>query len=218
MASSGERADVIVVGGGVYGTSILYHLATAGVPATLIERHRLADGPTGRSSANVRLHYTTPEMAEIAWRSFLITSRFRELTGADNGFMQVGVLYGVQREHAAIFEANVRRLAAAGEPIETRTVAEMTDIVPGFVLGGIAMGAWEPQSGYADPVGTSLGFADAARRLGATVRVDTAVAGLVVERRGVTGVRLADGADIRTRRVIVAAGPWSRRRSTTSPP
>jgi sarcosine oxidase subunit beta len=206
----GDRADVVIVGGGVYGTSILFHLARAGVPATLVERHRLADGPTGRSSANVRLHYTTPELAEIAWRAFQITSRFRELTGADNGFMRVGVLYGVQPEHAAIFEANVARLAAAGEPIETRTVAEMADIAPGFVLDGIAMGVWEPESGYADPVGTSLGFADAARRLGATVRVGTLVTGLLSEDGAVAGVRLADGSEMRASRVVVAAGPWSR--------
>ena len=103
---AGDRADVVIVGGGVYGTSILFHLARAGVAATLVERRRLADGPTGRSSANVRLHYTTPELAEIAWQSFQITYRFRELVGGDNGFMQIGVLYGVGAEHASIFETN----------------------------------------------------------------------------------------------------------------
>ena len=206
----GDRADVVIVGGGVYGTSILFHLARAGVAATLVERDRLADGPTGRSSANIRLHYTTPELAEIAWQAFQVTSRFQDMTGADNGFMQVGVLYGVQPEHAAAFEANVRRLAAAGEPIETRTVAEMGDIAPGFVLDGIAMGVWEPKSGYADPVGTSLGFADAARGLGATVRVNCPVAHLLSEDGAVTGVELADGEVITALRVVVAAGPWSR--------
>jgi len=207
---AGDHTDVVIVGGGVYGTSILFHVARAGVAATLVERHRLADGPTGRSSANVRLHYTTPEMAEIAWQSFQITSRFRDLVGADNGFMQVGVLYGVAPEHATIFETNVARLAAGGEPIETRTVVEMADIAPGFVLDGIAMGVWEPESGYADPVGTSLGFADAARRLGATVRVDTQVAGLLTQNGSVAGVRLVDGSLISSSRVVIAAGPWSR--------
>jgi sarcosine oxidase subunit beta len=209
-AEMGDRTDVVIVGGGVYGTSILFNLARAGVAATLVERHRLADGPTGRSSANVRLHYTTPELAEIAWQAFQVTSQFHDLTGADNGFTQVGVLYGVQPEHAAIFEASVSRLASAGEPIETRTIAEMADIVPGFVLDGIAMGIWEPRSGYADPVATSLGFADAARRLGATVRVDTPVASLLTEHGSVTGVRLVDGDAIGASRVVVAAGPWSR--------
>jgi sarcosine oxidase subunit beta len=206
----GDRAGVVIVGGGVYGTSILFHLARAGVAATLMERHRLAEGPTGRSSANVRLHYTTPELAEIAWHAFQITSDFHDVTGGDNGFMRVGVLYGIQPEHAAVFEANVGRLAAAGEPIETRTVAEMADIVPGFALDGFAMGVWEPQSGYADPVGTSLGFADGARRLGATVRVDTLVAALLTEDGSVAGVRLANGDAIEASRVVVAAGPWSR--------
>ena len=210
MAGANGSTDVVVVGGGLYGASILFHLAAAGVEATLVERHRLADGPTGRSSANVRLHYTTPEMAEIAWRSFLVTSRFREEVGADNGFMPVGMLYGVAPEHAAIFEANVARLATAGEPIETRTVAEVADIVPGFRLDGIALGVWEPQSGYADPVGTTLGFADGARRRGATVLVDTVVEAIEVDDGRAGGVRLADGSTIRAPRVVVAAGPWTR--------
>jgi sarcosine oxidase subunit beta len=210
MAGTIGTTDVVVVGGGLYGTSILYHLAAAGIEATLVERRRLADGPTGRSSANVRLHYTTPQMAEIAWRSFAVTARFREVIGADNGFMPVGMLYGVAPEHAASFEANVARLAASGEPIETRTVAEMADIVPGFRLDGIALGVWEPQSGYADPVGTSLGFAEGARRHGATVLVDTLATAIDVEGGSVTGVRLADDSSIRARRVMVAAGPWSR--------
>jgi sarcosine oxidase subunit beta len=210
MAGVKGATDVVVVGGGLYGTSILFHLARLGVAATLVERNRLADGPTGRSSANVRLHYTTPELAEIAWRSFQTTSRFGEVVGADNGFLPVGMLYGVAAEHAAMFDANVARLAAAGEPIETRTVTEMADIVPGFHLDGIALGVWEPGSGYADPVGTSLGFADGARRLGATVAVDTTVDSILVEDGRVGGVRLADGSAIHAGRVMVAAGPWSR--------
>lgn len=210
MAGANAATDVVVVGGGLYGTSILYYLAAAGVETTLVERRRLADGPTGRSSANVRLHYTTSEMAEIAWRSFGVTSQFREVVGADNGFVPVGMLYGVAPEHARIFETNVARLAAAGEPIETRSVGEMAVIVPDFRLDGIALGVWEPQSGYADPVGTSLGFADGARRHGATVLVDSAVVAILVEDGRVAGVRLADGSTISAGRVMVAAGPWSR--------
>ncbi len=201
-----------VIGGGVYGASILFHLATAGADAVLVERHHLADGPTGRSSANLRLHYTTPELAEIARRSYAIMDRFRELTGADNGFVRVGVLYGVAPEHAAAFEANVHRLVAGGSPpIELLSVPEMAELVPGFRLDGFALGVHEPTTGYADPVATTLGFADGARALGSTVLVSTTAAGILVEAGRVGGVRLADGGDVRARRVVVAAGPWSRR-------
>jgi len=204
------RHEVIVVGGGIYGASILYHLAVAGVGAILLERDHLAEGPTGRSSANIRLHYTTPEMAEIAWRSYQITSRFRELTGADNGFVRVGVLYGCPPETAPILEANVVRLASQGIPIETRTVAEMATIVPGFRLDGLALGVWEPTTGYADPVGTTRGFVEKAQTLGATARVNTPVGRLIIEDGRVIGVGLVDGTVITGPRVIVAAGPWSR--------
>jgi sarcosine oxidase subunit beta len=210
LERSGDVRDVIVVGGGVYGASILFHLAAAGVDAVLFERRHLADGPTGRSSANIRLHYTTPELAEIARLSFELMDQFEDRVGGDNGFMRVGVLYGVPPEHAKQFEHNVARLAAAGEPIETRSIGETAELVPGFDLDGFVLSAWEPRSGYADPVGTTLGFADAARRLGGEVHVNTAVERLLVEDGRIAGVRLADGREARSRRVVVAAGPWSR--------
>ncbi len=210
MGGGNGHHDTLVVGGGVYGASIAFHLAQAGVPPLLVERRHLADGPTGRSSANVRLHYTTPELAEIAWMSWQLMDRFNELVGGDNGFMRVGILYGIAAEHAATFEANVRRLAADGRPIETRSAVEMKDLVPAFRLDGIAMGAWEPRSGYADPVGTTLGFADGARRLGATIRVNTKVARIIAENGQISGAELTNGTRIEARRVILAAGPWAR--------
>lgn len=203
--------DIIVVGGGVFGASIAFHLAKMGAPPLLLERRHLADGPTGLSSANIRLHYTTPELAEIAWMSWQMMDQFEEQVGGDNGFMRVGVLYGIAPEHAEIFESNVGRLASSGRPIETRSVAEMADLVPGFDLDGIAMGVWEPRSGYADPAGTTLGFAAGAQRLGASVRVNSAVAHLLVEDGRINGVELGDGTRLTTSRVVVAAGPWSRR-------
>jgi sarcosine oxidase subunit beta len=210
MPGQAARHDAIVVGGGVFGASILFHLAKAGVDAMLLERDHLADGPTGRSSANVRLHYVTPELAEIAWIGWQLMDRFDEVVGGDNGFMRVGVLYGVAPEHARAFESNAERLVRAGEPIETRTVAEMAEIVPSFTLDGFALAVWEPRSGYADPVGTTLGFADGARRLGATVRVNASVERLLTEDGRIRGVRLADGKEIAADGVVVAAGPWSR--------
>jgi len=210
MAGRNGHEDTLVVGGGVFGASIAFHLAEAGAPPLLVEREHLADGPTGRSSANIRLHYTTPELAEIAWMGWQLMDRFEERVGGDNGFMRVGVLYGVAPEDVAPFETNVRRLAAGGEPIESRSMAEMADLVPGFRLDGIAMGVWEPRSGYADPVGTTLGFADGARRRGATIRVNAGVARLLVDHGKVTGATLTDGTTIAVSRVVVAAGPWTR--------
>jgi sarcosine oxidase subunit beta len=205
------RYDAIVVGGGVYGASILYHLAISGASAALFERHALASGPTGRSSGNVRLNYSTPELAEIARRSYAVMNQFHELTGADNGFRRVGVLYAVSPDEVSAVEASVARQLAAGSPIEIRSAAEVAELVPGFDIDGIAIGVWEPMSGYADPVGTTTGFADKARSLGATIRVNSSVAHLLVEDCRIRGVQLADGSRAAAKRVIVAAGPWSRR-------
>jgi glycine/D-amino acid oxidase-like deaminating enzyme len=210
MQGPTDRHDVAIVGGGLYGAAILFHLAKAGTDAVLLERTHLADGPTGRSSANVRLLYTTPELREIAAQSFEITTNFRQLVGGDNGFKRVGVLYGIAPDEAAAFEPLVERLAQEGRPIETRTVEETRTLVPGFDLDGFALTVWEPTSGYADPVGTTVGFADAARLLGASVRVACRAEAIEVDRGHVRGVRLAGGGRVEAARVVVAAGPWSR--------
>jgi sarcosine oxidase subunit beta len=210
MTGGNGHSDTLVVGGGVFGASAAFHLAEAGVAPVLVERQHLADGPTGRSSANIRLHYTTPELADIAWMGWQLMDRFDERVGGDNGFMRVGILYAIAPKDVGAFETNVRRLAADGRPIETRTVAEMADMVPGFRLDGIALGVWEPRSGYADPVGTTVRFAEAARRLGAAIRVNTSVTRLLVDGGRIKGAELADGTRIAASRVVVAAGPWGR--------
>jgi len=210
MADARKSCDVVVVGGGVYGASVLFHLAKLGIEAMLVERTSLASGPTGRSSGNVRLHYVTPELAEIAWLSWQVMDRFADEVGGDNGFMRVGVLYAVAADDAPIFEANVRRLVGRGEPIETCSPREVGERIPGVRLDGIALGVWEPRSGYADPVGTTLGFCEAARRLGAEIRTNTAVGRLLVEDGRARGIELVDGSRLAANRIVVAAGPWSK--------
>jgi glycine/D-amino acid oxidase-like deaminating enzyme len=209
MTAGHTGSEVLVVGGGVSGASILFHLASAGIPATLIERDHLADGPTGRSSANVRLHYFIPELAELARRSSELFGAFHELTGRECGFERVGVAYAVGEAEAPDWEANVRRLQGLGFEIELRDPTACGDIAPGYDLTGVALVVHEPRSGYADPVGTTVGLAERARELGATVRTRTRVTDVLVASGRVGGVLLDDGERVPADLVIVAAGPWT---------
>lgn len=204
-------ADVIIVGGGVYGASIAYHLAVSGVRTALFERGALASGPTGRSSANVRLHYTIPELADLARRGVEIFEHFTELTGGDAGFRRIGVAYAIGADEAPRFEESVGGLRTRGFAIETKTPAELLEIVPGFDLDGVALGVWEPTTGYADPVGTTVGFAYRARELGAELHLGTRVERLLVEGGRAVGIETADGRRHASATVIVAAGPWTSR-------
>jgi glycine/D-amino acid oxidase-like deaminating enzyme len=205
-----ERShEVVVVGGGISGASILYQLAAAGVGATLVERGALADGPTGRSSANVRLHYFIPELAELARRGVELFTTFAAITGRDCGFRRVGVAYAVGEADATAWRENVMRLRTKGFEIELRDPAACGDIAPGFDLAGVALVVFEPGTGYADPVGTTVGLAERARELGAALRTHERVSGLEVAGDRVTGVRLESGETLGADVVVLAAGPWT---------
>ena len=207
-----QRHDVVIIGGGVYGASIAYHLSARRVDCALVEMRGLASGPTGRSSAVVRVHYSMPELAELAIRGLEFFSNARDTLGTgDVGFVRVGVLYGIGTDLAAAFAASGSVLRDRGFPIETLTPDEMRSIVPGFNLDGIAIGLWEPRSGYADPAGTTAALAERARELGATVRVNSRVVELAVQGGRVAGVTMADGTRIAADTVVVAAGPWTKR-------
>src|SRR6266511_3853343 len=92
-----QTADVVIIGGGVIGCSIAYHLGQRGVRnVTVIEKHFLASGATGKSSACVRQHYSTPETCRMVLQSLRFFETFAERTGGrPASFVRVGYLLGV---------------------------------------------------------------------------------------------------------------------------
>ena len=204
-----ETADVIVVGAGVQGASLAFHLAQRGARVLVLERASVASGATGRSSGFVRMHYDLESDARLAWASFPYFRAWAEMVGeGDCGFVRTGFLQLVPAGLAAALQANVAMHQRIG--IETRVVglAEVADLVPGVVTDDLTVGAYEPGSGYADPSGTAAGLLAAARGLGATVvqhcRVDT----VLVEGEAVVGVDTERGR-FSAPVVVDAAGAWA---------
>jgi sarcosine oxidase, subunit beta len=208
--ASKAHHDVVVIGGGISGASILFHLAGRGIDAALFERTHLASGPTGRSSANVRMSYFMPQLAELANRGRTFYRNFGEITGGDCSFVQVGVLYGIGQDQATAFQANVGALRARGFEISVLDTQDIATLAPGFDLTGIAMGMWEATSGYADPVGATVGLAKRATELGASVHLNTPISRIAAAGGRVIGVETAIGSHVSADVVIVAAGPWTR--------
>jgi glycine/D-amino acid oxidase-like deaminating enzyme len=186
--------EVAVVGGGVMGASIAYHLTAAGIDdVVLYERDTLASGPTGRSTALIRLHYSQPLLVRMAAHGLELYSSFRGAVGADSGFTRTGLLIGAPEHDRGALEHNVSVGRAEGAEAELLSAEQVEELEPRLQADGLVF-AYEPRAGYCDPYLVTAGFAEAARRAGVAVEEGTAVDSLL-------------GLDART--VVVAAGPWS---------
>jgi glycine/D-amino acid oxidase-like deaminating enzyme len=201
-----EVADVVVVGGGCTGTSVAWQLAAHGAGRiVLLEKTAIAAGATGRSSAVVRTHYTHPELAKMSLAALRVFQRFRDVVGGDAGFHQAGLLVLLGPEDTEAIAANVAMHRALGIDACVLSLDELLELEPRVSPTGIGAIAWEPQSGYADPVLAASSFAEAGRRLGVDQRVGIRVVALQSGPRGIQRVETASG-PIDTRTVVVAAG------------
>ncbi len=210
-----ETADVIVVGAGVQGASLAFQLARRGARVLILERESVAAGATGRSSGFVRMHYDLESEARLAWASFPYFRAWQDMVGAgDCGFVRTGFLQLMPDALADHLRANVEMQQRIG--ITTRTVepAEIARLIPGVVTEDLAVGAYEPESGYADPSGTAAGFLIAARQRGARFIQGCHVLAVEVDGEAVVGVetdRGRFGAPI----VVDVGGAWAARLAAT---
>ena len=212
MASVPRAADAVVVGGGVHGASVAYHLARRGARnVVLVERRFLASGPTGRSSALVRRFYAMPFLTRTANGSADVFRHWGErVGGGDPGFRQVGILWLVGPDRAANLRANVQRARELGADVRVLEPAEVHALVPAMAVDDVALGAYEPESGYADAAMTTNALATRAGELGATVAQYVTVEALLTAGDKVTGVRTEAG-EIHAAAVVVCAGLWAGR-------
>ncbi len=206
-----ETAEAVIIGGGVMGCSILYHLAARGMTDTLLlERDVLGSGSTGRSSGAVRMHYSTEVHARMAWHSLQVFREFDDRIGGECGYTNTGYLVFADEPAAESFRGNLALQQGVGiETVEIDREAA-AELAPGFYLDDCAGIAYEPLSGHADPSGTALAFAARARELGARIRLQSPAVSVEAEAGRVTAVVTGAGR-IETGRAIVATGPWSRR-------
>ena len=208
-------ADIVVVGGGVIGTSVAMHLACMGAgKVALVERGHLAGGASGQSGAMVREHYLHPVLVRMAMESSEVFHNFGDAIGRDVGFTQTGrLLLFAERDREAV-QANVGMNRDLGVNIETVVPSQLAEIALGINTEGLAVGAYEPGAGYADPVATIYAYADRAQDHGAEILTRTAVTGLTTSGGRVTGVETVTG-PIATPAVVVATGPWCNQLTTS---
>jgi sarcosine oxidase, subunit beta len=206
-----ETADVVIIGAGVNGASLAYHLALAGVHHIIIlEKRVAAAGATGLSSGLVRMHYTNEVEARLAHASFHYFQHWADIIGGDCGFVETGFIRTVAPHNVEKLQATVAMLQRVG--VDTRLIdpSELRVLAPAMQTDDIALAAYEPHSGYADPTATTLSLLATARRRGVILRQGIAVTGFLREGERITGVQTSAG-DIAAGVVACAAGGWTMR-------
>lgn len=205
-----EQARVVVVGGGIWGCSIAYHLARAGVPDVLVlERRELASGNTSQAAGLIGQLRASELLARAIMRVVTRLTRWEAEHGEDPGFRQVGSLkLALTEGRVAELEAHVAQARRWGLEVELISPHEAQARVPLLETKGVRACAFIPTDGYAEPYTLAQALARAARRLGARFRTQTPVTAVTIRRGRVTGVKTPDG-PIAAETVVVAAGPWA---------
>jgi sarcosine oxidase subunit beta len=201
-------ADIIIIGGGVIGTSAAYHLRARGADVLLVERDSICSGETAKSGGFVQTHWDRLSEIRLVARAREMFQHWRERIGGDCGYVQNGYLHvtGTQREGTV--RATHQMIIDEGLESYWLTPAELTQLQPLLNVDDLVGGAYEPASGWADPVATTRSLADAARLGGAEIREGVTVLGISHAGGRITGVETTDGF-LACRVVILAAGPWT---------
>ena len=211
----GERApmstaDVVIVGGGIEGAAAAWALSQRDVTNVVVaERNTVGSGMTGKSSGIVRCHYGVSSLAAMATVGLEVFEKADEIFGTDIGFRQTGYVVGVGDGDAASLRKSLAAQRAVGVQTEEIDAAEVARLWPFADLAPFEAFAWEARGGYGDAYQTAQAFAVSARAAGVRIHQGANVTGLLIEHDKVTGVQLADGAEIAADTVVVATGVWT---------
>jgi sarcosine oxidase, subunit beta len=204
-------AEAIIVGAGVMGASLAFHLTRAGMQhVTVLDKKGLCGGMTAKSGALVRMHYTNEPEARMAFAALRYFQHWRDIVGGECGFTRTGFIMTVTPDNAERLRKNVEMLQRVGVNTSVITAQELHALQPFTQVDDLTVAAYEPESGYADPRATATAFMQQAQRQGATLREGVAVTTIRTSGGRVVGVDTSDGffaAPI----VVVMAGPWSDR-------
>jgi sarcosine oxidase, subunit beta len=203
-------ADFVIVGAGIVGSNIAFQLARRAVgDVVLVDAGGPAAGMSGRSFRQVRTHYSNEVTIRLARRGIEILRGWSDHVGiGDSGFEPIGYLLAVADSQADGCAANVALARSLGVRTELVPAERLHEIEPLLATGGLACGAWEPDSGLIDPVKVTLSATVAAQMSGAKTVFGSQVRALRTNREKVTGVVTDNGA-INAGTVVLAVGPWA---------
>jgi sarcosine oxidase subunit beta len=211
MTASSLDRGVVIIGGGIIGTSVAFHLAERGYSTvTVIERHRVGEGATAYATGGIRQQFTSHINARMVQHSVGFWEQFTERTGGALDFRQHGYCFLLDNEEQMrVFKRAAKMQNELG--IDTRIIGaeEVGELVPNVRVDDLLGASYCATDGSASPADAVNGFAGAAKRHGVTVLQGTEFVSLTTTNDRITGVRTSAGrlpADL----VLIAAGPQSR--------
>ena len=205
-----QTYDAIVIGAGVMGAGLAFHLAERGLKTAILERRVSASGATGHSSGLVRMHYDLAAESELTFVSYKqYFNNWRERVGGECGFINTGFLQIAKREHEDKLRGNVANQQRVGINTSVISAAEVKELFPDLITDHFDYAAYEPDSGYADATLTTNSFLESAKRNGATLIQNCEVTAIRAAGGRVTGVSTTKG-DFEAPILINAAGAWAK--------
>jgi sarcosine oxidase, subunit beta len=205
-----KTAEIVIIGGGIIGTSIAYHLAQKRAKGVvLLEKGMLGEGSTAKCAGGIRAQFSTEINIRFSLESFQTWNRFEEMMEAHLDFKKVGYLFlATTEDEWSVFGNNTALQRKFGIPVELLSPQEIQHRWPYLRVDDLRGGTFCPWEGYAGPYEALSGFARGARRGGVKIHEGTEVTGILREENRVTGVRTPQG-DISAPIVVNAAGPYA---------
>jgi len=178
-----------------------------GRKVVLVDKGQIASGTTSRSTALVRTHYSNEIVARMALYSLRTFGNFKHI--GDAGFVKNGVFFMASRVEKDAISANVAMLARIGVKSEVLSKDETRRKFPELYVDDCDYFLFEPESGYADPVGTAVAYSKKAEELGAEILLGNGVSRLTISNHKLEGVELTDGRRIACSKAILCTNVWT---------
>jgi sarcosine oxidase subunit beta len=207
-----RTAEVVIIGGGVVGCSIAYHLARRGMRDVLVlERDQVGAGTTSKAAGGIRGQFPTETEIRFSLESIRVFERFEEEFGIDPGYRKIGYLFLIaEADDLRGFEARVTLQRRLGVDVRIIGPADAQALVPALRVDDLIAAVWGPDDGMAGPAEITNGFARRARQLGARILEGVEVGAIERDGSRVRGVRTGQGT-VRAPVVVNAAGPAAAR-------
>jgi sarcosine oxidase subunit beta len=203
-----DTADIVIVGAGIVGCSIAYHLSLAKTRrVVVVERGLICSGSSGLSAGGIRQQFASALNIRLSQESIALFARMPEELGINPDFRQVGYLFlATTPEELALFRKNYELQQSLQVPVQMVTPDDIRRLVPYVDLDGILGGTYCAADGYASPYEVTMGYAAAARARGVRILEQRPVTGILTQSGRVMGVDTAEG-PIHAPIVVNCAGP-----------